>query len=134
MDSEILDDFSDDKVVQIKFVWKPRVVLAILWALVIWRFADGNYFSFKYIWGVVGLTVATYYVVINSSFSVFATLVLLMLGFFNVINHMPFGNYLVVGELIIIYHYFWLILVHIVLNLKKIVGSTANFFIRKSTN
>ncbi|MEN8793593.1 MAG: hypothetical protein ABF294_03980 [Flavobacteriales bacterium] len=47
MYSEILDDDSEDKVVHTKFVWKPRLVLGILWAIVIWRFVDGNYYSLK---------------------------------------------------------------------------------------
>ena len=131
MYSEILDDDSEDKVVQTKFVWKPRVVLAILWAFVIWRFVDGNYLGFKFIWGAVGLSVATYYLVINSSISIYATLTLLLLGFFNIVNHKISGSYLVFGEFIINYHYFWLIILHIILNFNKVFGVKENKFKKK---
>ncbi|MDA9066184.1 hypothetical protein N9K26_00115 [Flavobacteriales bacterium] len=119
MYSEILDDDSEDKVVHTKFVWKPRLVLGILWAIVIWRFVDGNYYSLKFIWGAVGLSVATYYLVINSSISLYATFILLGLGILGVINHFSSTYYFSIGSFSLNINYFGLLTLHAILNADK---------------
>ena len=116
MYSEILDDDSEDKVVKTKFVWRPRIVLAILWAVVIWRFVELPYFNFPFIWSVVGLTVATYYVIINSSIAVYATFILLGLGMFGVINHFVSYAQFGIGNFFVNLNYLGLLILHALLN------------------
>lgn len=132
MYSEILDDNSENKVSQSKFVWKPRVVLAILWAVVIWRIAEGNYYGFEFIWGVVGLSVATYYVIINSTISIYATFILLGLGIFGVINHFTSVAYFSFGPIIINLNYLALLILHATLNSEEWLEVLRQLFRAKS--
>lgn len=116
MYSEILDDESEDKVVQTKFVWKPRVVLAILWVVVIWRFVEYPYFNFRFIWSILGLSIATYYVVIKSSISIYAIFILLGLGIFGIINHFVSIFTFSIGSLSLNLNYLGLLILHATLN------------------
>lgn len=132
MYSEILDDELENKVIKNRFIWKPRVVLAILWLVVVWRFIEYPYFNFELLWGVLGLSIASYYFILDSSLSKYSTFILLALGMFGIINHFMSIVYFSIGSLTININYLVLLIIHATLSSEEWVEVLQNLLRVKS--